>query len=294
VPTHVFIQLGMWALVSRQNQSAYETARDLWMPGDDISDAIHALDWGQYGDLMRGDYERAAMWIRRAEILVAGGFWGRREIGLSGTPRASTTLDLVKARYVVETQEWRIQAVTSESSVSGLLATALSAYHLGDIETLRRAEAALADRLGPAASIVHKEVAALTHASLGHADVATGLLDEAEAELASLPPPNGAASPIKPVHELYGELLLDLGRPAAAAAKFETSLELMPNRPRSLLGLARAAVALGDVARAADPYEALAEMWAGREERPEMLEARRFWREHLGTRHSAATALGGR
>jgi hypothetical protein len=33
--------------------------------------------------------------------------------------------------------------------------------------------------------------------------------------------------------------------------------------------------------RAAKPYETLAELWAGREERPEMLEARRFWREHL-------------
>jgi hypothetical protein len=108
-------------------------------------------------------------------------------------------------------------------------------------------------------------------------------MEEAAAETAALPPPNGAASPIKPVHELYGELLLDLGRPAEAANEFERSLALMPNRPRSLLGLARAAVALGDLARAADPYEMLAEMWAGREERPEMLEARSFWREHLAT-----------
>jgi tetratricopeptide (TPR) repeat protein len=283
MPTHVFIQLGMWALVSRQNQSAYDAARDLWVPGDDIGDAIHALDWGQYGDLMRGDYDRAAMWIRRAEVLVAGGFWGRREVGPADTPRATSTLDLLKARYVVDTEEWRIEPVTPESSVSQLLATALSAYHLGDLETLRQSEAALASRPGSSASIVHKEVAALMHASMGHAEVAMALMDEAAAETAALPPPNGAASPIKPVHELYGELLLDLGRPAEAAEKFGTSLELMPNRPRSLLGLGRAAVALGDLVRAADPYETLAEMWAGQEERPEMLEARSFWREHLAT-----------
>jgi len=284
MPTHIFIQLGMWALVSRHNQSAYEAARDLWAPGDDMGDAIHALDWGQYGDLMRGDYEGAATWIRRAELMVAGGFFGRKDRGPANAPRAVSTLDLMRARYVVDTEAWRIDPVTSESSVNQLLATAMSAYHLGDLGTLERAEAELASRGsagGASASIVRGEVAALLHAARGHADVATQFLDEAVAAAERLPPPNGAASPIKPVLELYGELLLDFGRPVEAAEKFEASLTLMPNRPRSLLGLGRAALAAGDHVRAAKPYEALAELWAGREERPEMLEARRFWREHL-------------
>jgi tetratricopeptide (TPR) repeat protein len=284
MPTHVFIQLGMWSLVSRHNQSAYEAARDLWAPGDDMGDAIHALDWGQYGDLMRGDYRGAATWIRRAELMVAGGFFGRSERGPANTPRAVSTLDLVKARYVVDTEEWRIEAVTRESSANQLLATSLSAYHLGDLETLERAEAELASRRsagGASAAIVHAQVAALLHASMGHGDVATRFLDDAVAAAERLPPPNGAASPIKPTLELHGELLLEWGRPLEAAEKFEASLALMPNRPRSLLGLGRAALAAGDHARAAKPYETLAELWAGREERPEMLEARRFWREHL-------------
>ncbi|MGE0157902.1 MAG: hypothetical protein AB7T31_00745 [Gemmatimonadales bacterium] len=284
MPTHIYIQLGMWALVSRQNESAYQAARELWMPGDDMGDAIHALDWGQYGDLMRGDYLRAASWIRRAEIMVEGGFWGRKDRGPANAPRAVSTLDLVQARYVVDTEEWRIRPVTASSSVHELLATALSAYHLGDAETLRNAEAALATPSGArggSTSIVHAEVAALLAASMGDTVAATRHMDEAEAQVAALPPPNGAAAPIKPVHELYGELLLDLGRPDLAAEKFETSLRLMPNRPRSLLGLGRAALAMGDEARAARPYETLAELWAGREERPEMLEARRFWRRHV-------------
>jgi hypothetical protein len=28
-------------------------------------DMTDALDWGQYGDLQLGDFERAAMWIER-------------------------------------------------------------------------------------------------------------------------------------------------------------------------------------------------------------------------------------
>jgi hypothetical protein len=122
-------------------------------------------------------------------------------------------------------------------------------------------------------------------------DAATRFLDDAVAAALRLPPPNGAASPIKPTLELYGELLLAWGRPLEAAEKFEASLALMPNRPRSLLGLGRAALAAGDPARAAKPYETLAELWAGREARPEMLEARRFWREHLGENGRARQQL---
>ena len=47
-----------------------------------------------------------------------------------------------------------------------------------------------------------KEVGALLHAGMGHASVATGLMDEAEAIVEAGADPRGAASPVKPVHEL--------------------------------------------------------------------------------------------
>ena len=34
MPSHIFIQRGMWDRVSASNQSAYEAAVDLWEPGD--------------------------------------------------------------------------------------------------------------------------------------------------------------------------------------------------------------------------------------------------------------------
>jgi hypothetical protein len=61
----------------------------------------------------------------------------------------------------------------------------------------------------------------------------------------------------------------------------------MPNRPRSLLGLGRAYVALGTPLMAGHAYETIAELWAGQEELPGMQEAREFWRMHLtGRDHS--------
>ncbi|MGD8600841.1 MAG: hypothetical protein PVF19_05795 [Gemmatimonadota bacterium] len=290
MPTHIFIQLGMWDLVSANNQSAYDAAKDIWEPGDadDMSAAVHALDWGQYGDLQLGDYDKAAVWIRRLEVMAdEGGFWGRRERGEPGFPRAVNTLPLLRARLVVESEHWAVEPVTTETSPHELLATALSAYHLGDAEALAQAEAELARRPGSTNEIMHLEAAALMHASMGHADVAIQFMDRAQAADEALPPPRGAASPIKPVHELYGELLMDLDRPAEAVEKFQASLLRMPNRPRSLLGLGRAYVAMGTPMLAGDAYETIAELWAGREDLPGMLEAREFWRMHLtGRAHS--------
>ena len=56
-------------------------------------------------------------------------------------------------------------------------------------------------------------------------------MDDAVATIEAAAPPRGAASPIKPVHELYGEILLDLARPDEAIDKFETSLLRMPRGP---------------------------------------------------------------
>jgi hypothetical protein len=290
MPTHIYIQLGMWEDVSRNNQSAYDAAKDLWVPGDDdnMGAAVHALDWGQYGDLQLGDYEKARTWIRRLEIMANdGGFWGKRERGEPGFARAVNTLPLLRARLVVESEHWAVQPLTAETASPEVLATALSAYHLGDSEALAQAEALLGQRRGAQNQIMHLEVSALLHAAQGHEDVATGFMDRAQAADEALPPPNGAASPVKPVHELYGELLMDFGRPAEAVEKFEASLLRMPNRARSLLGLGRAYVAQGTPLLAGYAYETIAELWAGREDIPGMLEAREFWRMHLtGRAHS--------
>ena len=277
MPTHIFIQHGMWDRVSGNNQSAYDAARELWRPGDSMGDAIHPLDWGQYGDLQRGDYEKARAWIERIEVMSSeGGFLEGSARGEAGAARALNTFSLLKSRYIVETEEWEVQPITDESSPNELLAIALSAAHLGDLATLTEAEAALARAGEGRTEIMHKQAGALLHTDMGHADVAMSLMDEAQAAIEALAPPRGAASPIKPVHELYGEILLQLDRPAGAIEKFETSLVRMPNRPRSLLGLARAHAATGRDAEAAEAYQKLTEVWAGRESFEGYQEAMRF------------------
>ncbi len=283
MPTHIFIQHGMWDRVSRNNESAYTAARELWRPDEPMGDAVHPLDWGQYGDLQLGDYAKARLWIERLESMaLEGRFLEGGPQGAPGQARASTTIPLLKARYVVETEEWDVQPITEASTMHELLATGISAARTRDQATVAQAEAALramAER-GPngnrSANIMAKQVGALLHAGMGHGSVATDLMDEAEAIVEAGADPRGAASPVKPVHELYGEILLDLERPADAIEKFETSLQRMPNRPRSLLGLARAYAETDNRKMAVEAYEKLIEVWAGREAFEEFKEARRY------------------
>ncbi len=59
MPTHIFIQHGMWNEVANQNVRAYNVAKELWEPGDVPGDLSHSGDWGQYGFLQLGDYAGA-------------------------------------------------------------------------------------------------------------------------------------------------------------------------------------------------------------------------------------------
>ena len=279
MPTHIFIQHGMWDLVSNHNQSAYQAAQDLWQPGDSVGDAVHALDWGQYGDLQRGDYGKAQLWIERLKAIIDES---------DNQARAVNSLPLLEARYIVETEQWRTEEITASTSAHRLLATGLSAVRTGDLATAAQAEQAL-EKLALAdddaggmrdgnrwVAIMHKEIAASIRAAQGDADAAIRLMDDALDILGNIRPPNGAADPVKPAYELYGELLLELDRPEEAVGKFEMSLQRMPNRPRSLLGLARALERIGDREGAAEQYEKLNIIWDGRESFTGLQEARQF------------------
>ena len=285
MPTHIFIQHGMWDLVSGHNQSAYDVAVELWEPGDALGDAVHSLDWGQYGDLQRGDYEKARVWIERIEAMVEHeGFEVGGARGAAGTARAQGAVPLLKSRYTVETEEWDVRPVTDEMRSVELLAIGLSAARTGDQETLAAAEKALAENSEGRGydHVMHMQVSALLHQGMGHPDMATDFMDKAVETVEAMSPPRGSANPVKPVHELYGELLLDLDRPEEAAEMFETSLQRMAGRPRSLLGLARANAALGNTMVALENYQKVAALWEGRSGIAGLDEARGFVEEQAG------------
>ncbi len=266
MPSHIFIQRGMWERVSRANQSAYDAAIDLWVPGDTINAAVHALDWGQYGDLQRGNYAKAKTWIGRLEELTEKS--GSQSRGVS-------TIPLVKARYVLETETWNVKPVTESSSAHELLATAISAYHTGDKATLAQAaqqirvvaeklaaNTSLYNRQAQPTRVAQHEVEALDALAKGDKMGALAHIEKATEVVESMPPPNGAPSPVKPLYELEGEIFLELGQAEDAVLSYQKSLLLTPNRALSVRGLARAYAALGNRALASEQYRKLEDIWS--------------------------------
>ncbi len=283
MPSHIFIQLGMWQRVSDSNQSAYDAAVELFEPGDSAGDMVHSLDWGQYGDLQVGDYERARIWIERMEAIAAK---------VEGQPRVPATLQRVRARYVLETRDWQTSPVTDSGSMDQLYATGLSAVELGDLALARQTSLALATQAQNMADrgtgnqhqasqheIMDKQLKGAILIAEGKSQQGLEMLRASTQIAEQLPLPRGAPIPLKPAHELYGEALLAAGKPDDAIAAFDASLRRMPNRPRSVLGLARASVALGKPNDAREHYESVTGIWKDQNV-PELKEVGGFLAAH--------------
>jgi len=266
MPTHIFIQHGLWDEVAQWNDSAFNAGFDLWQPGDSTGDMNHSSDWGQYGDLQLGNLERSKLWIQRGQTVLDND---------PSSGRSAGTLFTMKARHIIESGQWQTQALTDELNGDALLALGLSAANLGDLALANRVVARLSEMLEDSPNneglkLIHHEVAALTlhkesmqssMVDVAKRQQAIELMQEAMSIREGQRPPNGAATPLKPVHELSAELLHDMKQFDEAAALFELSLKRLPNRPWSLLGAARSYAGLNERGKAAAKYHALLEVW---------------------------------
>lgn len=242
--THIFLALGMWDDVVRQNEIAAGPAhRDHWTAG-------HYTSWYGYGLLQLGRYDDA----RRHLEAVRGNTTSQT------TPGARAYLANMRAQYLVNSERWRdpVHAWALDVSDLGIIARSVDAFGLGFAATRRGDHAAARAKLAelqrfnagpPAASgpnvaptlvpmILARELeAAVLLQERPTNPRALELLREATALEDSLPVEYGPPDVIKPSHELLGEALLALGRHAEARREFERALELAPGRARALLGL---------------------------------------------------------
>jgi predicted Zn-dependent protease len=80
-----------------------------------------------------------------------------------------------------------------------------------------------------------------------------------------------------PAHELFGDMLLEMNRPAEAEKQFAAALQRTPGRPKAIYGLAQSAQAQGDDRRAAKEYARFLQVWKNADQNlPEITVARRF------------------
>lgn len=282
MPSHMFVQLGMWDHLAASNEASYQASVDQanakGLPPTRYS--YHALYWLHFAYLQQGRLDKAQWCLDQIAPVAAR----------SDASEYIKSQNLaMRARHMIVTEQWeetpgldelvaRTVRDPSQVDIRGtgvvLLAAGMSAVATGDMATAGRVEDALQVLAAHAASpagqdgakqlgITHKEVAGLVR--LGHDDQEGGLrlLEEAVAIADSMVTPSGPPGeqltdgPVKPAHELYGEALLSLDRLEEASSIFEAGLLRMPNRPAMLLGAARAAAGTGDTNAASKYYRAL-------------------------------------
>jgi tetratricopeptide (TPR) repeat protein len=278
MPAHIFLQLGMWDDAAASDEASFR-ASDAWVKRKGLPVGMrdyHSLSWLLYESLQQGRFQKA----REALDLM------RSAVDATGASRLKAILSDMRARYVIETRSFQELATAKDFDTTGeLFAIGMSAARRGAPQVAEMALAELSRRAGSKGSgnrrgdvaVMEKELAALIAVAAGRGGDAVLRMLEALGLERELPPPLGLPRPIKPAPELFGEILLELGRPREAAAEFERSLERWPNRSLALLGLARASAALGDRDTARRHYGRLLVNWRSADPvLPELQEARGF------------------
>ena len=306
MPSHIFLQLGMWPEAAASNESAWATS-DAWVKSKHLSLSLrdyHSLQWLLYVYLQQGRYSEAegllgvmrnTMSESKAEDRLRPNYYANNYANMAAT-------------FIVETERWDMAAklfdtppATADSDAKDPMmgehaghaqapptgattrrsdsSRSLPAFVRALAASMRGATPAASSDAGatPAQNVHALEVAAASAAARNQFDEAAAFMKKACALEESMPPPSGPPSLIKPSHELYGEILLRAGRAKEAAEQFDFSLLRQPNRPRSLLGRARAAAAAGDRERARTEYSKLLMQWRQSDKAvPELKEAKEY------------------
>jgi tetratricopeptide (TPR) repeat protein len=263
--THIFLALGLWEDVVRQNEIASGPHREHWGAG-------HYTSWLGYGLLQQGRHGDA-----RGHLEAMRG-----NLAARNTPGARAYLVGMRAQYLINAERWDDPARAWALDVSGLgpIARAVDAFtqgfaaarrgdrpgarqRLADLAAIRDAARADGPNVAPARvpAILANELEGAVLVAEGKAEQALPVLRHAAALEDSLPVEFGPPDVVKPTHELLGETLLGLGRPREAQREFQRALALAPRRALALLGLVRAATAAGDRTVAARALAELRDVW---------------------------------
>jgi tetratricopeptide (TPR) repeat protein len=221
MPSHIYVQVGDWEGVVASNRRAW-AASETWVARRDLSESkkdFHALSWLHYGLLQQGDF-RGADKVRETLRTNGGGHHGSH--------------DSWAARRLIESEDWDRDLNEGSSRDEVTFARAYAAAHRGD---LRRAKIGIKELTGSGETeILRLELEGLVAAAEGKSERAIAQLAKAAELEENTRIPSGPPDLVKPALELYGEVLLELGRCEEAAEAFERSLARMPGRRLSVRG----------------------------------------------------------
>ncbi|MEX2284375.1 MAG: tetratricopeptide repeat protein [Gemmatimonadota bacterium] len=276
MPSHIFLQLGLWNDVVASNERAWAASRaeviERKLSNADLS--FHALQWLQYGYLQQGRYNAAAALIDTARTVLTG-------VNLDSLPYPDARHVIAQLEFMQwsHTGRWRLRTCAGEPSKARPATSdrergqqtlefqnrAIASAYCGNpdapnLVALRQRLEGLAEsdpmRRSLANTLVHVN-AVLAQTAGDYARVI-----ELLTPVITAPPRPPVGPPGLPrTFELFGEALLKSGRAGEAVTAYERALQLTPKRSEALLGLARARAAAGDAAGATATYRQLVVNW---------------------------------
>jgi hypothetical protein len=290
MPSHTFTRVGYWQKSIETNIASAQAARK----DNNASEELHALDYQTYAYLQTAQDQAAKRVLD--EIPAIGAKIQLNAAGAAApAPAGWFAMAAIPARYALERNDWAgaaalkptesrfpwIDAVTCFARALGASRSGNPAAAKKDVETLN----ALAAKLKEAkdaywssqVEIQAKAASAWIAFAEGNKDQGITLMREA-ASMEDLTEKSAISpGPIKPAHELLGEMLLEAGKPAEALKEFETTMKKEPNRFRGVYGAAVAAEKASEPAKAKEYYKQLLQICekGDKSARPELEAARK-------------------
>jgi hypothetical protein len=293
MPSHIFSTLGMWReAIAADLASDAATKAYAARSGSAASTAAnparyHSLDFLMNAYLQLGQDKKAkAIVDERSTIAQLPG-----DYRLSG----HTAFAAIPVRYAIERGEWAEAAalpvapsVYPQAETIAWFGRALGSARSDDLVGARRDVAELArlraklaasnDEYWATQIDIYTQAAEAWIALAENRPRRAVISMRAAADREDRTEKNVAMeNRLSPMRELLGELLLELGKPDEAQREFDTSLQTVPNRYRSLAGAARAAGLLRHEADARAYHERLLALTQDADsERPAILAARAY------------------
>lgn len=270
IPSHYWLQHGMWNEVADSNMKAFDASM-AWVDAngwslEDLNDHNygHLLRFANYGYLQAGVLDGAAA-IRervRADFIKSG-----------LVPEIEGPFVDTHARWVLDLEQWEqvdnLLEIAREYDISNVgmwQAIGIAAVKRNNLELANEAISKLTSLGGDAASdaqVSARTIDGLIHFAQGHNSIALEILKQNSelnwmqpVTLLGVPP-----RPLKPPMEVYAEVLLGAGQPLAALQEFQKGLTRYSGRTTMLLGAARAANQIGNADLAEMYYQQLARNW---------------------------------
>jgi tetratricopeptide (TPR) repeat protein len=290
--SHIFMALGMWDDVVKANLAANRVVDDQdRAAGTPVVDCGHYPIWLEYGYYQQGRVKdgdavvaECARTGREAETWSAA-HSQKQPANMGVAMRVQASLTTMRGIQVVDSLP-SVEAVSVLEAKSGdplmranaAFASGYAATEHGDAATAKDALATMREAGAEAAKkpdvdprnpkvldIMAKELNAMILDAGGEHEEAIAEAQHAADQYAGMAFDFGPPVTFKPPHELLGELLLKQKRAEEAKAAFAKSLTFAPRRTASLLGLARAENAMGDLGGAKRTYAELLEIWRAAE-----------------------------